>query len=113
MPRHIIAGDTVMINSGAEKGKTGTIIRVIPKRNMVVVQGANMHTKHLKPSQAAPQGGVITKEMPLHMCKVNPVVDGKPTRVRFVTKDDGSKVRVASRNGKELSVLHKGRKSSK
>ncbi len=110
MPRHIKNGDTVIVNSGSSKGMTGEIIQVIPKKDQVVVQGVNLRKKHIKPSQSNPQGGMITKEMPLHISKVNPAVDGKGTRVRFITKDDGSKVRVAARNGDELHVLHKGKK---
>jgi len=60
----------------------------------------------LKPTQLNPQGGIITKEMPIHISNVSPVVDGKPTRVRFMAKEDGSKVRVAARNGKELGTVH-------
>jgi len=71
-----------------------------------VVQGINVRTKHLKPTQLNPQGGIITKEMPIHISNVSPVVDGKPTRVRFMAKEDGSKVRVAARNGKELGTVH-------
>ena len=62
-------------------------------------------TRNVKPSRNAPQGGVITREAPIHISKVNPVVDGKPTRVRFVTGKDGSKSRVAVRGGKVLSSV--------
>jgi len=106
MPAHVRSGDTVIVTAGSDKGRTGTVLKIIPKRNQVVVQGINTRTKHLKASQASPQGGVITKEMPIHMSNVSPVVDGRATRVRFVTKTDGSKVRVAARGGEELSTLH-------
>ncbi|MHC5113519.1 MAG: 50S ribosomal protein L24 [Planctomycetota bacterium] len=109
MPRHIIKGDTVMVTAGNDKGVTGEVLRVITKQNRVVVQGVNVRTKHLKPTQANPQGGIIRREMPVHMSNVSPVVDGQPTRVRYETKPDGSKARVAVRNGKELHVLHGSR----
>ncbi len=110
MPRHIRNGETVMVTSGDDKGKTGTILQVIPGKSQVVVQGINVKSRHLKPSQASPQGGIIQKEMPIHWSKVSPVADGKATRVRFQTRKDGSKVKVAAVNGQELAVLHKGRK---
>lgn len=109
MPRHITKGDTVIITAGNDKGLTGEVLRVFTKQNRVVVQGINVRSKHLKPSQANPQGGIVRHEMPIHISNVSPVVDGKPTRVRFETKKDGSKVRVAVRGGKELHTLHGGR----
>ncbi|MCP3903328.1 MAG: 50S ribosomal protein L24 [Planctomycetes bacterium] len=109
MPRHIIKGDTVMVTAGNDKGVTGEVLRVLMKQNRVVVQGVNVRTKHLKPTQTNPQGGIIRREMPVHMSNVSPVADGKASRVRYETRADGSKVRVAARNGKELHVLHGSR----
>ena len=109
MARHIIQGDSVIVTAGRDKGKTGKVLRVIPDVDRVVVEGINRRVKHLKPGPNRPQGGVIEKEMPIHISNVSPVVDGKPSRVRFETKDDGSKVRVAVRNGKELHTLRKAR----
>ena len=105
MPAHVIKGDTVMVTSGNLKGKTGEVIRVIPKDNKVVVKGLNMMTRHMKPSQLNPEGGKIEREAPIHMSNVSPVVGGKPTRVRFETKADGSKVRIASVDGSQLSQV--------
>lgn len=113
MASHVRTGDTVMIISGSHKGKVGEVMRVEPAIERVYVKGINLRTKHVRPTQASPQGGIITKEAPLHMSNVNPVVDGKPTRVRFETKKDGSKVRVAVRGGKELGVVRGPRKASK
>jgi large subunit ribosomal protein L24 len=113
MPAHVKKGDTVYIRSGDNKGMTGEVIRVNTKGDSVVIKGINLRTKHMRPSQANPQGGVITREAPIHMSKVSPVVDGKPVRVGFKTKADGSKVRVARSGGKELkelSVVHGPRK---
>jgi len=113
MPRHIRKGDTVIVTRGASKGVVGEILRIVDEGERVVVKGANIQTKHLKPTQARPQGTILKEEGPIHASNVSPVVDGKPTRVRFVTKADGSKVRVAARGGKELHVLHGPRKSKK
>ncbi len=113
MPAHVKKGDTVMITSGDLKGQIGEVLRVIPKTGRVVIKGLNLVTRHMKPTQANPKGGVITKEAPLHLSKVSPVVDGKPVRVGFRTEKDGSKVRVARHGGKEvkvLSVVHGTRK---
>lgn len=111
MPAHVRSGDTVMVTAGSDRGRTGTVLKVIPAKSQVIVQGLNTRTKHLKPSQTNPQGGVITREMPIHLSNVSPVVDGKPTRVRFAVKSDGSKVRVAARGGQELGVVHGPRES--
>ena len=105
MPTHVRKGDSVMVTSGQFKGTVGEILRVIPKADTVVVKGVNVRTKHVRPTRMAPQGGIITKEMPIHISKVSPVVDGKPVRVGFRTEADGSKVRVARHGGKELKVL--------
>jgi large subunit ribosomal protein L24 len=78
---------------------------VITKTGHVVIKGLNLRTKHLKPTRINPQGGIITKEAPIHLSNVSPVVDGRPVRVGFRVRDDGSKVRVARHGGKELKVL--------
>jgi len=110
MPRHVRKGDQVIVTSGSEKGKTGEITAILTQRDQVVVKGLNLKTKRLKPTQLNPQGGVITKEAPIHISNVSPVVDGRATRVRFETKDDGSKVRVAARGGKVLGEVRGPRK---
>jgi large subunit ribosomal protein L24 len=106
MPRHIRKGDIVIVTAGNEKGATGEVLRVLPDADRAVVQGVNIRVKHLKPSQANPKGGLLRREMPIHISNISPVVDGKPTRVRFETRSDGTKVRVAVRNGKSLHTLH-------
>lgn len=111
MPRHIRKGDTVIVTSGGQKGRTGVVKQVLPKEDRVVVEGVNLHTVHIRPSQRNQQGGVIEREAPIHISNVSPVVDGKPTRVRFEIKPDGSKVRVAARGGKELGKVRGPRRS--
>jgi large subunit ribosomal protein L24 len=105
MVRHIRKGDQVFVTSGDYKGQTGEVLEVVTKSDRVLVKGVNIRTKHVRPSQLNPQGGIITKEMPIHISNVSPVVDGKPTRVRFETKPDGSKHRVAVRGGKSLGEI--------
>lgn len=105
MPAHVRKGDTVMVTSGDHKGQIGEILRVDPKNSRVLIKGINLKTKHVKPTRVAPQGGIITREAPLHISKVSPVVDGKAVRVGFRMEKDGSKVRVARHGGKELKVL--------
>lgn len=111
MPRHVRKGDLVIVTSGDDKGRTGKVLRVIPKDDRVVVEGINIKKKHTKPSQKYPQGGIHEKELPIHLSKVSPAVDGKPTRVRFQTKSDGTKIRVAARSGAQIGTeLHGARK---
>ena len=93
-------GDTVVVLSGKDKGKTGEVIRSMPKESKVVVSGVNVAARHRKPSQVNPQGGIERKEAPLHVSNVA-IVDpksGKATRVRFEERD-GKKVRVAAKSG--------------
>ena len=96
-------GDKVVILTGKDKGKHGEVLRSIPKDSKVVVGGVNMITRHVKPSQANPQGGKQQSEAPLHVSNValEDPKTGKPTRVRFETTD-GKKVRVAVKSGQVL-----------
>jgi large subunit ribosomal protein L24 len=96
-------GDSVVVLSGKDKGRTGTVQAVMPKDGKVVVDGINMIARHRKPSQANPQGGIDRKPAPMHISKVAVAdpKDGKPTRVRFETKD-GKKVRVAAKSGETI-----------
>ena len=96
-------GDKVVVLSGKDKGKTGEVVRSIPKDMKVVVSGVNVAVRHRKPSQVNPQGGLERKEAPMHVSKVaiaDPK-DGKPTRVRFELVGD-KKVRVAARSGEKI-----------
>jgi len=97
-------GDTVVILSGKDKGKTGEVVRAMPKENKVVVSGVNVHARHRKASQTNPQGGIERKEAPLHVSNVA-IADpksGKATRVRFEERD-GKKVRVAAKSGELIN----------
>ncbi len=105
MPKHVRKGDTVIVTSGDHKGVTGEITEVLTKSDQVIVKGVNLRTKHIRPTQLNPKGGIVQIEAPLHISKVSPVVDGKPTRVRFETAEDGTKTRVAVRGGKVLGQV--------
>ena len=96
-------GDTVVILSGKDKGRTGEVVRAMPKDGKVVVSGINVHARHRKPDQANPQGGIERREAPLHVSKVAiATADGKPSRVRFEVRD-GKKVRVAAKTGELIN----------
>lgn len=97
-------GDRVVVLSGKDKGKHGDVTMVMPKAGKVVVSGVNMMVRHVKPSQANPQGGLDRREAPMAISKValEDPKTGKPTRVGFEMKD-GKKVRVAKRSGEVIN----------
>ena len=97
-------GDNVVVLSGKDKGKTGTVAQVMPREGKVVVSGVNLITRHRKPSQTNPQGGLERSEAPMAISKVA-VADpksGAATRVRFEIRD-GKKVRVAVKSGELIN----------
>lgn len=95
-------GDAVVVLSGKDKGRSGTVLQVLPKDGKVVVEGVNVATRHRKPTQQNPQGGIDRTPAPMAISKVAVAdKDGKPTRVRFEVKD-GKKVRVAVKSGETI-----------
>ena len=100
---HVKKGDKVVVISGKDKGKQGTILSAYPKQNRVIVEGVNIVKKHSKPSQLNPQGGIISKEAAIHVSNVMPLdpKSGKPTRVGYKI-ENGKKVRVAKISGESL-----------
>ena len=100
---HVKKGDKVMVISGKDKGKQGTVLAAFPKKDRVLVEGINIMKKHSKPSQLNPQGGIISQEAPIHVSNVMPLdpKSGEPTRVGF-KEVDGKKVRVAKKSGETL-----------
>ena len=90
MARHVRKGDTVMVIAGDDKGKTGEVLRVDPKRHKVLVQGVNRVYRHLRPSRKNPRGGRIQKELPIDISNVLPV---------------GQKERVARKSGQSLGAV--------
>jgi large subunit ribosomal protein L24 len=111
MARHVKKGDTVEIITGVNKGATGKVMRVIPGKDRVLVEGINLSYKHVRPSQQNPQGGRIRVEQPIHISNVLPVnpKSNKGTRVRFSTDDKGIKKRVAV-DGSEVGIVKKSKK---
>ena len=108
MARHIKSGDTVIVMSGADKGKTGRVLRVLTDKDRVVVEGINRVWKHVRPSQRNPQGGRIQKDAPIHISNVMPLdpTTGKGTRVKFEERG-GRKHRVAVGSKTDLGVTGK------
>ena len=100
---HIKKGDTVYVNAGNDKGKTGKVLEVIVDRDRAVVEGVNIVSKHTKPNSAHPQGGIIKQEASVHIFNLN-LIDpksGKATRVGYRVQD-GKKVRYAKKSGEEI-----------
>jgi len=99
-------GDTVVVVSGKDKGAKGKVIQAYPDRQRVLVEGVNRIKKHTRITQTqrgAQSGGIITQEAPIHVSNVMVVdSDGKPTRVGYRIGEDGKKVRVSRRNGKDI-----------
>lgn len=101
---HIKKGDTVFINAGDDKGKTGRVLKVDTKKNRAIVEGRNMITKRTKPSAQHPQGGMVHKEASIHISNLNPVdpKTGAPTRVGRRRNDNGKLERYAKKSGELL-----------
>ncbi len=100
---HIKKGDTVYVNAGNDKGKTGKVLTVLPAKDRVIVEGVNVISKHTKPNAAHPQGGIIKQEAGIHISNVQLIdpASGKPTRVGY--KFDGDKkIRYAKKSGEEI-----------
>jgi large subunit ribosomal protein L24 len=97
-------GDLVQVIAGDSKGKQGRVLEVFLKENRAIVEGANMVSKHTKPSATNPNGGIVKKEASLHISNIM-LVDtktGKPTRVGRSRTGDGKLVRIAKRSGEEI-----------
>ena len=102
---HIRKGDTVYVNSGEDKGRTGRVLKVLVKEKRAIVEGINMVSKSTKPSAKNPQGGIIRQEASIHISTLN-VIDpktGKPTRIgRRESADGRTFVRYAKKSGEEI-----------
>lgn len=104
---HVRTGDTVQVISGRDKGKQGKIIAAMSAKDRVVVEGVNQVKRHTKPSQKNPQGGIITKEAPIHVSNVM-IVDAKtkqPSRIKKVQQKDGSYVRATVKSGTVIDTV--------
>jgi large subunit ribosomal protein L24 len=110
MARHVKKGDMVEIISGDHKGSTGKVLRVIPDKNSVIVQGHNIAKKHVRPSRKNPKGGRVSIERPIDMSNVLPVnpKSSKGSKVHYKLEKNGSKKRIAL-DGNELGVVRKAK----
>ncbi|MCQ2183518.1 MAG: 50S ribosomal protein L24 [Bacteroidales bacterium] len=100
---HIKKGDTVYVNAGNDKGKTGKVLTVIPDKDRAIVEGINMVSKHTKPNTKQPQGGIVKQEASIHISNLN-LIDpksGKATRVGY-KMDGDKKIRYAKKSGEEI-----------
>ena len=97
-------GDTVYLNAGDDKGKTGRVLSVLVSKGKAVVEGVNMVSKSTKPSAKHPQGGIVKMEAPINVSNLN-LIDpksGKPTRVGHRVNENGVKVRYSKKSGEEI-----------
>ncbi|CAN5696858.1 50S ribosomal protein L24 [soil metagenome] len=101
---HVRKGDRVRVISGNYRGQEGTIMRVEPDKNRVVVEGVNVRKRHRKPSQTDPEGGIVSFEAPIHASNVMLLdpASGEPTRIRSQAGEDGKRERVAVRSGRVI-----------
>ena len=97
-------GDRVVVITGRDKGKQGEVLKVLLKESRVIVSGVNVAKRHTRPSAADPSGGILDKELPIHVSNVSHLdpKSGKPTRVGFKVLQGGRKVRVARRSGETI-----------
>jgi len=104
MAAKIKKGDHVVVIAGKDKGTKGEVLKVFPKDQRVIVKGVSLVKRHVRPSQADPEGGIKTFEAAIHISNVSQLdpKGGKPTRVGFKTLKDGKKVRVAKKSGEVI-----------
>jgi len=97
-------GDRVKVVRGNQRGQEGTVLRVDRKKGRVVIQGVNLRKRHRRPSQADPEGGIVSFEAPVDASNVMLMdpASGEPTRARIQVNPDGSKERIAVRSGKVI-----------
>lgn len=102
---HIRRGDTVYVNAGDDKGRTGRVLKVLVDKNRAIVEGLNMVSKRMKPNAKNPQGGIVKQEAPIHISNLN-VVDpktGKATRIGRRRNEKGILVRYSKKSGEEIN----------
>ncbi|HON54032.1 MAG TPA: 50S ribosomal protein L24 [Bacteroidales bacterium] len=101
---HIKKGDTVFVNAGDDRGKTGRVLEILKSENRAIVEGINMVSKHTKPNAKYPQGGIIKQEASIHISNLQVVdpVKGGPTRIGRRLNDKGKLVRFAKKSGEEI-----------
>ncbi len=99
---HIKKGDTVYVNTGEDKGKTGRVLEVLVKDQRAIVEGVNFVSKSTKPNANSPQGGIVKKEAPVHISNLNLVEKGKPVRVGRKPNAEGNLVRYSKKSGEVI-----------
>jgi len=99
---HIRKGDTVFVNTGEDKGKTGRVLKVFIKEQRAIVEGINIVSKSSKPTSKKPQGGIEKKESSVHISNLNIAEGGKPVRIGRKRNADGTLVRISKKSGKEI-----------
>ena len=95
-------GDIVKVISGSSRGKTGKVIKTSLNKNRILVEGINVVKKHLKPNQENPQGGIVEKEMSVHISNIMLMVKNNPTKVGFNIDKNGKKNRIDRKNNKKI-----------
>ncbi|PJN80135.1 50S ribosomal protein L24 [Thomasclavelia cocleata] len=108
----IRVGDTVEVIAGKDKGKQGEVLQVLAKQDKVIVEGVNIVTKHIKPSQADPEGGIVTREAPIHVSNVA-FYDSKtkaPVKLGYkIVEKDGKKIKVRVNKKTGLKLIKRKR----
>jgi len=99
---HIKKGDTVYVNTGNDKKKTGRVLTVDVKNKRAIVEGINMVSKNTKPNAKSPQGGIIKKEASVHISNLNVVENGIPVRIGRKRNEDGKLVRISKKTGNTI-----------
>jgi len=101
---HIKKGDTVYVNAGNDRGKTGKVLEVLIEKSRAIVEGINMVSKNTKPNAKQPQGGIVKQEAGIHISNLQVVdpVKGGPTRIGRRMNDKGKLVRYAKKSGEEI-----------
>lgn len=102
MKLHIKKGDTVYVNTGEDRGKTGKVLQVLVKEQRAIVEGLNMVSKHTKPNAKNTQGGIVKQEAPIHISNLQLVEDGKPVRIGRRLNDKGKLVRYSKKSNQEI-----------
>ena len=95
-------GDIIKVISGSYKGKTGKVIKTSLNKNRILVEGINVVKKHMKPSQESPQGGIIEKEMSIHISNIMLTIKDKPIKVGFEFDKNGKKYRINKQTNKKI-----------
>lgn len=101
---HIKTGDTVYINAGSEKGRTGKVRSILTSQNKAIVEGVNMVKRHTRPTQKNPTGGIVEKEAGIHLSNLMLYDNNQkePVKVGYKVNDDGKKVRINRKTGEEV-----------